>query len=316
MKFTTLPLGTLRNLFAIAVLISAFCCARPALAGALYKCAGPNGQVAYTNKTKTFVDCKVVASYVDKPAPKHAAEDKPHSEYRSEPAAVSFANVVADDSVAPATAAAPADTHAQVSYGAVYKVAKANGITEYTNIHPSRGAAYHVLFTYIASCYACDVKSKINFGAIALNVNAYNDAIAAAAHEYGVDAALLRALIHAESSFNPNAVSMAGAQGLMQLMPETANELGVENPFDSTQNIRGGARYIAQLLRQFNNDERLATAAYNAGPQNVTKYNGVPPFDETRVYVERVATLHQRYRDAVLAAPAAAIAAAVGVPRS
>ena len=204
-----------------------------------------------------------------------------------------------------------------MTYGAVYKVAKANGITEYTNIRPNRGAAFRVLFTYISRCYACDVHSQINFGAIALNVNAYNDAIAAASIEYGVDPALLRAVIHAESSFNPNAVSMAGAQGLMQLMPDTANELGVENPFDSTQNIRGGAHYLAQLLRQFNNDERLATAAYNAGPQNVTKYNGVPPFDETRVYVERVATLHQRYRDASPApAPAVVAAAPIGAPRS
>jgi len=101
----------------------------------------------------------------------------------------------------------------------------------------------------------------------------------------------------------------------MQLMPGTANDLGVENPFDSTQNIRGGAHYLAQLLKQFNGDERLATAAYNAGPQNVQKYNGVPPFDETRVYVERVATLHQRYRDAT-PAPAAVVATAAVAPRS
>jgi len=310
MKFTSLPLGILRNLLAVAVLLGAFCCARPAQAGALYKCAGPNGQVAYTNKPKTFADCKVVASYVDKPAPKAAADDKPRTEYHSE-SAESFANVVADNTAAPA----PAPANTQVSYGAVYKVVKTNGITEYTNVRPSHGAAYRVLFTYIASCYACDVHSKINFGAIALNVNAYNDAIAAAAQEYGVDSALLRAVIHAESSFNPNAVSMAGAQGLMQLMPGTANDLGVENPFDSTQNIRGGAHYLAQLLKQFNGDERLATAAYNAGPQNVQKYNGVPPFDETRVYVERVATLHQRYRDAT-PAPAAVVATAAVAPRS
>jgi soluble lytic murein transglycosylase-like protein len=310
MKFTPLPLGILRNLLALAVLFGACTCARPALAGALYKCAGPNGQVAYTNRPKTFGDCKVVSTYVDKPAPRHAAEDKPRSEYHSE-AADTFANVISDNT---APASAPAST--QVSYGAVYKVAKSNGITEYTNVRPNRGAAYRVLFTYIANCYACDVHSKINFGAIALNVNAYNDAIAAAAQEYGVDAALLRAVIHAESSFNPNAVSMAGAQGLMQLMPGTANDLGVQNPFDSTQNIRGGAHYLAQLLKQFNGDERLATAAYNAGPQNVQKYNGVPPFDETRVYVERVATLHQRYRDASPAVPAAVVAAVPIAPRS
>jgi len=300
--------GTLRHLLTAVLLLGASVVAPEALAGALYKCAGSNGQVAYTNRPKSFADCKIVSTYADKPAPKHAAADTPHSEYRSEPGEQAT-NL-------PATPATPEpDAHAQVSYGAVYKVAKANGITEYTNIRPNRGSTYRVLFTYIASCYACDVHSKINFGAIALNVNAYNEVIAAAAQEYGVDAALLRAVIHAESSFNPNAVSMAGAQGLMQLMPDTANELGVDNPFDSTQNIRGGARYLAELLKQFHNDERLATAAYNAGPQNVQKYNGVPPFDETRVYVERVATLHQRYRDAT-PAPAAVLAAApLGAPR-
>jgi len=304
-------LGTLHHLLAAVLLLGAAFAAPDALAGALYKCAGPNGQVAYTNRPKSFADCKVVSTYADKPAPTRAA-DAPHTEYHSEPGEQT-ANMSATLGATPAPVA---DAHAQVSYGAVYKVAKTNGITEYTNIRPGRGNAYRVLFTYIASCYACDVHSKINFGAIALNVNAYNDVIAAAAHEYGVDPALLRAVIHAESSFNPNAVSMAGAQGLMQLMPDTANELGVDNPFDSTQNIRGGAHYLADLLKQFNNDERLATAAYNAGPHNVQKYNGVPPFDETRVYVERVATLHQRYRDAN-PAPAAVVAAApIGAPRS
>jgi membrane-bound lytic murein transglycosylase B len=306
MKSTPLLLGVLRNLLVAALLLGGGLAVRGAHAGALYKCAGPDGQVAYTNRPRTFTDCKLVSSYADKPAPKPAAEDKPHSDYRSESGSV--------DSSAAATAPTPAqaaDPHVQVSYGAVYKVVKANGITEYTNIRPSRSSTYRLLFTYIANCYACDVHSKINFGAIALNVNAYNDEIAAAAKEYGVDPALLRAVIHAESSFNPNAVSWAGAQGLMQLMPGTAYELGVENPFDVSQNIRGGAHYLAELLKQFNSDERLATAAYNAGPQNVQKYNGVPPFDETRVYVDRVATLRQRYREAT---PAPPVAAAAPVP--
>jgi len=155
-----------------------------------------------------------------------------------------------------------------------------------------------VLFTYISTCYACNVHSTVNWSATALNTTAFRAEVAAAATEYGVDPALLRAVIHAESAFNPMALSNKGAQGLMQLIPETASDMGVANPFDVSQNIRGGAQYLSGLLKQFNGDVRLATAAYNAGPQNVLKYNGVPPFDETRVYVDRVATLRQRYHSA------------------
>ena len=182
--------------------------------------------------------------------------------------------------------------------GAVYKVARKDGITEYTNIKPN-GGAFAVLFTYIATCVACDVHSKIDFARTALNLDAYRSEIAAAAADYGVDRALLRAVIHAESAFNPLAISNKGAQGLMQLMPDTAGDLGVTDAFDVSQNIRGGARYLAQLLQTFNGDAQLATAAYNAGPGAVQKYHGVPPYDETQVYVQRVATLRDRYQKAL-----------------
>jgi soluble lytic murein transglycosylase-like protein len=241
----------------------------------------------------------VKANLAEAPAPK-AADLKPHLEYRSAPASP-FADVVSElrlNGEAPVRIAPNAterpDEMTQVRRGAVYRVARANGIVEYTNVRPA-GIAYQTLFTYIATCYACDVKSTVNFATIALNLDAYKDEIAAAAAEFGLDQALLRAVIHAESAFNPNALSIKGAQGLMQLMPATANDMGVVSPFDPAQNIRGGARYLAEMLKQFNGDERLATAAYNSGPQNVQKYSGVPPFDETRVYVERVATLRKRY---------------------
>lgn len=184
----------------------------------------------------------------------------------------------------------------KVLRGAVYKVAKANGIVEYTNIKP-RGH-YQVLFTYMATCYACDVHSTVNFGSIALNLAAFKDEIAQAAAANGIDEALLRAVIHAESAFNPNALSRVGAQGLMQLMPGTASDLGVDDPFEPAQNIRGGAAYLANLLKTYAGDERRALAAYNAGPANVAKYGGVPPFDETQVYVDRVAVLRNRYKAA------------------
>jgi len=278
-----------------------------AFAGAVYKCDGPSGQIAFTNKPSTFSHCKKVAEYADPPpaAPaKAVAANGPHTDYRSEQGAENAPATAVDPAPAPATgtSAAPADKTAmdkdvEVHRGAVYKVAKANGITEYTNIRPS-GSTYQVLFTYMATCFACNVHSNIDWLSTPLHVDAYRDEIAAAVAQSGVDPALLRAIIHAESAFNPNAVSIKGAQGLMQLMPGTASDLGVDNAFDASQNIRGGAQYLAGLLKQFNGNERMATAAYDAGPQNVQKYNGVPPFDETQVYVDRVAKLRQRYHEA------------------
>jgi len=114
-----------------------------------------------------------------------------------------------------------------------------------------------------------------------------------AAEAYGVPVNLLRAVAKAESGFDPDAVSSAGAQGVMQLMPGTARGLGVSDPFDAEQNIMGGAKYLSQLLRQFNGDTTLAVAAYNAGPGSVTKYGGVPPYAETQNYVQKVLGLTQ-----------------------
>ena len=285
----------------------------PAFAGGVFKCTGPNGQIAFTNQVGTFKHCEQVSSYADKPAssattPKNTAA---HTDYRTEPAGATAA--------VDATPAADVATKTDASYptnevrrGAVYKVAKSNGITEYTNVRPARGA-YQMLFTYIATCFACNVHSTVDFMHTPLNVNAFNGEIAAAASEFGVDPAFVRAIVHAESAFNPNAISLKGAQGLMQLMPGTASDLGVNNPFDAVQNIRGGTQYLSQLLKQFNGDEKLAAAAYDAGAQNVQKYKGVPPFDETQVYVQRVAQLRQRYGTST--APAT-VAAAATPPRS
>lgn len=105
---------------------------------------------------------------------------------------------------------------------------------------------------------------------------------------HGVPAALVRAVMRVESCFDPRAVSRSGARGLMQLMPETAAHLGVRDSFDADQNIAGGARYLSLLLNRFKNDTRLAVAAYNAGPTAVDSYRGIPPYAETRSYVQRV----------------------------
>jgi len=116
------------------------------------------------------------------------------------------------------------------------------------------------------------------------------------AHRFGMDPKLIEAVIHAESNFDPQAVSPAGAIGLMQLMPETAREMGVVNSRDPFQNITGGTRYLSRLLANFKGDTRLALAAYNAGIGPVKRYGSIPPYAETRHYVQRV--LAKRARQA------------------
>ncbi len=116
----------------------------------------------------------------------------------------------------------------------------------------------------------------------------FDDLIATHSHEHGVSPLLVKAVIQAESAFNPSAVSPKGALGLMQLMPATARELGVHNPFHPEQNIRGGVTYLKRLLDMYDQDVTLALAAYNAGPGSVAKYGTIPPYRETREYVRKI----------------------------
>jgi len=122
------------------------------------------------------------------------------------------------------------------------------------------------------------------------------------AENLGMESALVKAVIHAESSFNPKAVSSAGAMGLMQLMPTTAADLGLKDPFNAKENVRGGIRYLRTLLGIFNNDIPLALAAYNAGLTRVMQYGGVPPFRETQRYVGKVIQFYAAYAQRALPA--------------
>jgi len=126
--------------------------------------------------------------------------------------------------------------------------------------------------------------------------NRYQLLILEAAYRYKVEPAIIKAIIMAESSFNPKAVSRVGARGLMQLMPRTARSLGVEDSFRPAHNIDAGVRYFKHLLDQFDGEIKLALAAYNAGSFNVRKYGGIPPFKATKFYINKVLKYYETYR--------------------
>ena len=198
-------------------------------------------------------------------------EDRRQGERRQGWAAAGLFTAVAALSVAPSAEAQ------------IYTRRNAKGVVEATNVpvdrdfrltYPGKGTLIHSAVWRLRPSYNGE----------------FNHHIAAAASLHGVSVELVRAVIQVESDFDYLARSSKGAQGLMQLMPETARELGVSNAFDPRQNIFGGARYLKMLLNQFG-DVALALAAYNAGPTAVARYKGVPPYKETRNYVAKIQSL-------------------------
>jgi hypothetical protein len=172
------------------------------------------------------------------------------------------------------------------AYADIYKYVDEDGVLHLTNV-PSVPNAKYVLI----------LKEKRIHFKFNIDVNKYDHIIAKAAKKYKVDEALIKAIIKAESNFNHEAVSPVGAQGLMQLMPSTAYALQVEDVFQPENNIEGGVRYLRYLLNTYRGDLRLALAAYNAGETAVAKYsNNVPPFRETRNYINRVMSYYDEFR--------------------
>ncbi len=178
---------------------------------------------------------------------------------------------------------------AQVSLADIFRYVDHQGVTHFTN------KPKHNQFKVYMKDLRQDHRLRTRFSAAVGRQEDFEPIILAASSRYGVDAGLIRAVIHAESGYNVHAVSSAGAGGLMQLMPDTARDLKVVDRFNASQNVDGGVRYLKFLLDTFRGDVHLALAAYNAGLSRVVKYGGIPPYRETRQYVAKVIDLWQRY---------------------
>ncbi len=175
----------------------------------------------------------------------------------------------------------------------IYQHRDASGVRTFSDLKRVRGARFLGEYTSrptaVASCRGMTPTMLEARGA------KYDALFAGHAQAHGLEAALIKAVARIESCFDVRAVSRVGAQGLMQLMPQTASQLGVSDSFVADKNIRGGAAYLRAMLDRFNGNVGLALAAYNAGPQAVAKYGGIPPYRETQDYVRRVTAQYQEY---------------------
>jgi hypothetical protein len=292
------------------IMVCALAAPLSATAGTLYRCVGTDGIPNYSSKRVSGAVCKTM-DYVAPSRLSVSSTPKPAAPVAAPAPAGTTATAVAPKaptaqrvdfrtSDSGAILAPKPSATGRVTRGAVYKYTK-DGVTHYTNTRPKGSVQAQMLFTYVETCYACAALPHVDFGTVRLNTEAYAAEIRDAAQRYGVDEAVVRAIIHAESAFRPNARSHAGAQGLMQLIPATAARFGVADAYDPKQNISGGVQYIAWLTKRFGGDLTLIAAGYNAGEGAVAKYGGVPPYKETQRYVQRVGQLAERYRGVVAA---------------
>jgi len=175
----------------------------------------------------------------------------------------------------------------------IYSFTDERGVVHFTNI-PGLDKRYKLIRREAGSAIPRSGQAWMPSEA---DIRRFSSIIDVAARSHGVDPALIQAVITAESGFNPNAISRAGASGLMQLMPDTARRYGVQNIFDPVENIHGGVRYLRDLLAMFNGNLRLALAGYNAGENAVIRAgNNIPPYDETQKYVPKVIHYYDRFR--------------------
>lgn len=176
--------------------------------------------------------------------------------------------------------------------GPIYVIEQPDGSKKFTTKAPPPGVAAKV---FTAKRIGFSVVKGAPGRKARATVSKYETIIDSASARYGVPAPLIKAVMHVESAFNAAALSRKGAMGLMQLMPDTARLMGVRHPFDPTENIYGGVRYLAFLLNRYSGEKRKAIAAYNAGPGAVDRYGGVPPFAETVEYVRDVLSMEGEY---------------------
>ena len=186
----------------------------------------------------------------------------------------------------------------QVCAKPVYVSKNSDGSITFSSKRPKPGKQAKVFYGSSAKYSRVkSIKKKgRSFRSSKLYRSHFSPYITAAASRYDLQEELIRAVIHTESAFNPKARSPKGAMGLMQLMPGTARLVGVKQPYDPAQNIRGGAKYLSMMLKRFKGDLNYALAAYNAGPEAVDRYGGIPPYRETKNYVKRVKQLLTRYK--------------------